>query len=158
MSNAPKPLPHRHLLTLRLDVGADKITRIGQTPQGLRSIAPVNSGTFEGDRLTGTVLPGGMDWVLTRADGLMQIDVRLTLKTNDDALIYLTYQGRFVGPPGAMVELAKGSVLEPDSYSLATVARLESGHERYAWLNNVIAVGTGEQAGLNPIYTIYEIG
>ena len=47
--------------------------------------------------------------------------------------------------------------LDPDSYSLATVARFESGDVRYSWLNTVVAVGTGEQTGFNPKYTIYEI-
>ncbi|MDJ0920080.1 MAG: DUF3237 domain-containing protein [Henriciella sp.] len=158
MSDMVKPLKHQHLLTLRLNVGADKSAQIGVTPTGRRSIVPVHGGTFEGERLSGEVLPGGADWVLFRADGVMQIDVRLTLKTGDGAMIYLTYQGRFVGDARALADLAQGKVLAPERYSLATVAKFETGDERYFWLNNVIAVGTGEQSGFNPIYTIYEIG
>ncbi len=29
---------------------------------------------------------------------------------------------------------------------------------RYDWLNNVIAVGTGEQTAAGPVYSIFEIG
>jgi hypothetical protein len=29
---------------------------------------------------------------------------------------------------------------------------------RYGWLNNVIAVGTGEQTAAGPVYSILEIG
>jgi len=57
-----------------------------------------------------------------------------------------------------MAKLAQGETLAPGSYSLVTVAKFECGDERYAWLNDVIAVGIGEQSGFNPIYTIYKIG
>ncbi len=43
-------------------------------------------------------------------------------------------------------------------HSLVTVAKFECGDERYTWLNDVIAVGMGEQEGFNPTYTIFEIG
>jgi hypothetical protein len=86
------------------------------------------------------------------------IDVRLTLRTDDGAMIYLTYQCRFVDAAGVMTQLAEGRTLAPESYSLVTVARFECGDERYTWLNDVIAVGIGEQEGFNPTYTIFEIG
>lgn len=151
-------LKHSPLITLTLTVDFASMVSIGQTPAGLRRIAPVSGGTFSGDRLNGTVLPGGNDWVLNRADGVMVIDVRLTLQTDDRALIYLTYQGRFLAGPEAMARFAKGEVLDPADYSLAITARFECGDPRYGWLNNVIAVGTGEQTRAGPIYSIFAIG
>ena len=150
-------LAHKHLITLTLDVDFAAMLVIGKTPAGNRRIAPVTGGHFSGERLAGTVLPGA-DWVINRPDGVMVIDVRLTLKAADDALIYLTYQGRFLAGPDAMSRFARGALLEPHEYSLAIVARFECGDDRYAWLNNVVAVGTGEQTRLGPIYTIFEIG
>jgi hypothetical protein len=158
MTPDAKPLPHRHLLTLRLEVESDRAARIGDTPDGRRSIVPVTGGVFEGERLSGRVLPGGADWVRMRADGVMMIDVRLTLQAEDGALIYLAHQGRFTGAATAMADLAAGKTLEPGSYSLATLAQFECGAERYAWLNDVLAVGVGEPTGFNPVYTLYEIG
>ena len=158
MSDLNPSLPHKHLLTLSLDVDSAGAAQIGQTPDGQRNIAPIIGGAFEGARLRGTVLPGGADWVRLRADGVMVIDVRLTLQTHDGVLIYLAYEGRFIGAAGALAALARGQALDPDSYSLVTVAKFECGEPRYAWLNNVIAVGTGEQSGFNPLYTFYEIG
>ncbi len=148
----------RPLIKLTLTVDFAGIVSIGQTPAGLRRIAPVTGGTFTGDRFSGTVLPGGSDWVVNRADGVMVIDVRLTLKTDDGALIYLTYQGRFLANADAMARFAKGALLDLSEYSLAIVARFECGDERYGWLNNVIAVGTGEQTATGPVYSIFEIG
>ena len=150
-------LRHQHLITLSLTVDFAGMAIIGKTPAGLRRIAPVSGGTFSGERLNGTVLPGA-DWVINRPDGVMVIDVRLTLKTDDGALIYLTYQGRFVAEPEAMARFGKGALLERSEYSLAISARFECGDERYAWLNNVITVGTGEQTTQGPIYSIFEIG
>jgi hypothetical protein len=155
---AHAPLPHRHLITLTLQVGAREALQIGPVPAGRRVIAPVMGGHFDGERLRGEVLPGGADWVTYRTDGVMLIDVRLPLKTHDGALLYLSYQGRFLGKGNALTRLAKGEVLDTADYSLVTTARLESGAPAYAWLNDVIAVGTGRQSGFNPVYTIYEIG
>ena len=54
----------------------------------------MTGGTFEGEELKGTVLPSpGGDWLLLRRDGILQLDVRITLKTADDHLIYMSYRG-----------------------------------------------------------------
>ena len=150
-------LKHTHLITMSLAVDFAGMIGIGQTPGGLRRIAPVTGGVFSGERLNGVVLRGA-DWVLNRPDGVMVIDVRLVLKTSDGALIYLTYQGRFLAEPEVMARFAKGALLAPEEYSLAMTAKFECGDKRYAWLNNVIAVGTGEQTLAGPVYSIFEIG
>jgi hypothetical protein len=150
-------LAHKHLITLSLTVDFAAMQSIGQTPVGLRRIAPVSGGQFSGDRLTGKVLPGA-DWVINRPDGVMVLDVRLALKTDEGVLIYLNYQGRFLAESEAMARFAKGALLDPADYSLVIDARFECGDERLAWLNNVIAVGTGVQTLAGPVYSIFEIG
>ena len=150
-------LKHQHLLTLTLTVDFAGMMMIGNTPAGLRRIAPVTGGHFSGERLNGKVLPGA-DWVINRPDGVMDIDVRLPLQTDDGAMIYLNYQGRFLAEPETMARLTKGEKLQPDEYSLAVSARFESGAEQYLWLNNVIGVATGEQTGNGPVYAFFEIG
>jgi len=156
MSPIPN-LPHRPLATLSLTVAFGDMTTIGATPGGLRRIAPVTGGACEGERLKATVISGA-DWVLNRADGVMLIDVRLTLRTDDGAMIYLTYQGRFLAAPEAMARFRRGEILDPDDYSLAITARFESGAEAYGWLNDAIVVGVGEQTATGPIYRLFEIG
>jgi Protein of unknown function (DUF3237) len=46
-----------------------------------------------GERLSGQVLDGGNDWQTEHKDGATTLNVRLVLKTNDSALIAMTYQG-----------------------------------------------------------------
>lgn len=87
----------------------------------------------------------------------MWIDVRLTLESHDNALIYLTYQGQFKGDEEALADLRKGQTIDPERYSLSMVAKFECGDARYDWLNTLLAVGTGRQSGMNPVYSIYEI-
>ena len=150
-------LPHKHLMTLTLMVGFDAMTSIGKTPVGLRRIAPVTGGAFSGERLRGTV-QSGADWVINRPDGVMTIDVRLAMNTDDGAAIYATYHGRFVAQAAAMQRFNRGALLDPSEYSLAIVAKFECGDERYRWLNDVIAAGTGEQTKTGPVYSLFEIG
>ena len=75
---------------------------IGTTPRGTRRFFPAIGGSFEGPRLRGEVLPDGGDWLLTRPDGVLEQDVRITLKTDDGAFNYVRYAGMRHGPPEVM--------------------------------------------------------
>ena len=150
-------LPNRHLTTLTLEVDFPKIVPIGPIPAGLRGIAPVAGGRFEGERLRGSVRPGH-DWFVTRPDGSLLIDVRLTLETDDGAVLYLTYQGTMRGTAEAMGRFRKGEQLQPQDYQLHIAARAECGDPRYAWLNDAILVGIGEQTPRGPVYSLFEVG
>lgn len=152
-----KTLAHDHLMTLALDVGFADMVTIGATPAGLRRIAPVTGGSFSGARLRGTV-SGGADWVVNRADAVMVIDVRLTLRTDEGVPLYLAYTGRFMAPPETMARFARGAQLGPDDYSLAVTARLECGDPRHAWVNDAVIAGTGTQTSSGVIYELFTIG
>ena len=84
---------------------------IGATPRGTRRFYPAIGGSFEGPRLRGEVLPDGGDWLLTRPDGVLEQDVRITLKTDDGAFIYVRYAGMRHGPPEVMARLAQGETV-----------------------------------------------
>src|SRR5690349_21071215 len=81
----------RPLMTLQVVVPPPQ--KLGAVPHGTRVVAPIASGTFEGPRLRGKVLPGGGDWTLLRSDGVLELDLRITLQTDDGALIYMTSFG-----------------------------------------------------------------
>lgn len=157
MTTIPPSLRHQHLMTLKLDVDSANSQTIGNTPNGRRVIAPVKGGSFAGEKLRGIVLPGGADWVRFRADGAMEIDVRLTLQSDDDVLLYLHYRGRFIASPEVMNQVATGASLDAKDYSLTTVANFECGDTRYAWLNDTVVIGKGTQSGFNPCYELYAI-
>jgi hypothetical protein len=130
---------------------------LGETPSGTRKIVNVTGGTFKGDRLEGVVLPGGGDWALTRGDNVLLLDVRLTLQTNDGALIYCRYEGMRHGPAEVMARLASGEKVDPAQMYFRIQPRFETADSRYAWLNGILAVGMGERLPEGPRYHIHEI-
>jgi hypothetical protein len=102
-------------------------------------------------------LEGGSDWQSVRGDGGTTLDVRLVLKTGDDALIGMTYRGIRQGPPEAIARLEKGEVIDPVSYYFRTAPLFETGAAQYAWLNNVVAVGIGHRFPEGPVYSVFEV-
>jgi hypothetical protein len=143
------------LMTLQVAVG--DLVRIGAVPHGTRVIAPIVGGRFDGPRLRGEVLPGGGDWTLLRGDGVLELDLRLTLRTDDGALIHMTSFGLRHGPPEVIAALARGEAVDPAAYYFRTTPRFETGHSRYGFLNHLLAVATGDRRPGGPIYPIEQI-
>lgn len=149
-------LKTKPLFDLQLNV--PQIVDLGDTPMGRRRIATVAGGHFEGERLSGTVLaaPGG-DWLLLRPDGVLVLDVRLTLRTDDEALIYMAYRGLRHGPAEVMQRLNAGESVDPSSYYFRMTPIFETASQRYAWLNGIVAVGVGRREPTGPVYQIHEV-
>ena|SRR5438067_9732539 len=132
----------RPLMTLRLNTAPTQ--NLGEGPRGTRLIFPITGGTFEGERMRGKVLPGGDDWAIRRSDGVLELDLRVTLETHDGALVYMTFEGlRDDGAPGAPY--------------FRTSSRFETAHPSYAFLNRLLAVGRGEIREGAPVHVIEEI-
>ena len=140
---------------MRLD--AAPATIVGTTPSSFRKVTVLHGGTFEGERLSGEVLDGGSDWQNVRNDGGTTLDVRLVLKTTDDALIAMTYRGIRHGPPDAISRLEKGEVIDPASYYFRIAPFFETESSRYAWLNTIVAIGIGHRLAEGPVYSVFEL-
>ena len=113
-----------------------------QHDAGHTRIAPVTGGTFSGPRISGTVHNGGADWI-TQVSGHSSLDVRITLETDDGAIIYMTY---------------KGMVVPSDSglYWRVTPSFTTSSEE-YDWLNHRVFVGKSTQVEGKVAYDVFEI-
>jgi Protein of unknown function (DUF3237) len=132
----------RPLMTLRLNTAP--VQNTGAGPHGTRLTFPITGGSFDGDRLRGKVLPGGGDWVVKRSDGVLELDLRITLETDDGALIHMTFEGiRDDAAPGGPY--------------FRTLPRFETADAKYTFLNRLIAVGTGEIQAGGPVHVIEEI-
>ena len=99
---------------------------VGATPSGNRRIGLVAGGPFQGERLRGSVLPGGADWIIVRSDGATTLDVRLVLETDDKALIGMTYRGLRHGPAAVMERLNRGEPVDPADYYFRTAIVFET--------------------------------
>src|SRR5262245_39102544 len=150
-----KSVNSRPLMTVR--IAAAPAQKLGAVPHGTRSIVPVTGGDFEGPSLRGRILPGGGDWLLLRSDEVLELDLRITLETDDHALIYMTFQGLRHGPSDVIAALGRGEIVDPARYYFRTLPRFETSTEKYAFLNRIIAVGVGEARPDGAIHRIDEI-
>ena len=140
----PADITSRPLMTVK--VLAAPLQKLGAVPYGVRTFVPVAGGDFEGPRLRGRILPGGGDWLLLRSDGVLELDLRITLETDDHALIYMTFQGMRHGAPD-----------DPARYYFRTVPRFETSAEAYGFLNRIVTVGVGETRPDGAVHRIDEI-
>ena len=146
----------RLLMTLQVNVMPPQ--NVGAVPHGTRRIAPISGGVFDGPRLRGTVLPGGSaDWLLLRPDEVLELDLRVTLRTHDGALISMKSFGLRHGPPEVMAAIGRGEPVDPASYYFRTTPRFQTAHPAYDFLNRLVAVATGDRRAEGPIYTIHEL-
>jgi hypothetical protein len=143
------------LCELKAELDAPQL--IGTTPAGGRRVLYVKSGTFDGPRLKGEVLPGGGDWTLERPDGTIQLDVRITLRTEDGALIYVTYRGVLDASQEVLRRLRSGEPVDPKEYYFRTTPVFETSAEQYRWVNRIVTVGVGKRTKTGVEYAIYAI-
>ncbi|WP_374664484.1 DUF3237 domain-containing protein [Ramlibacter sp.] len=132
---------------------------VGAVPHGFtRRVMVVSGGHFEGERLSGQVLPGGADVVLERPDGGLHLDVRLMLQTTQGELIYMTYQGRRNGPtPEIMRQIVNREPIPRGADYFRVLVQFETAAPRLAWLNDKVAIGTGTRESDGPVYDVWEV-
>ena len=146
----------RLLMLLHVSVATPQ--NIGAVPHGTRRTAPLSGGDFEGPRLRGTVLPGGSaDCLLLRADGVLEMDLRVTLRTDDGALISMKSFGLRHGPPEVIAAIGRGETVDPATYYFRTTPRFETAAPKYSFLNRLLAIGAGEIRADGPVHVIEEI-
>jgi len=150
-----RELRTRPLLAVRLDVRGPM--PVIATPGAARRIGVVTGGSFDGERLSGTVMDGGSDWQTLKADGSVALDVRLILKTDDDAVIAMTYRGIRHAAPDVIARIDKGEVVDPASVYFRTAVLFETAAPQYDWLNHVVAVGIGHRRADGPVYNVFEL-
>jgi hypothetical protein len=149
-------LKSRPLFTLTMKL--PPTMELGDTPAGRRRVFTVSAGQFIGDRLRGEVLPqAGSDLLLVRQDGSSQQDVRLILRTDDGALILMTYRGIRHASDEVNARIARGERVPASDYYLRTAPFFETSSEKYAWLNKIVSVAVGERQPDGVSYEVFEI-
>lgn len=144
----------RPLFIMRLDVQPYQV--IGGPEGAFRRVGVVPGGIFEGERLSGKVLPGGNDWQTVRNDGSTLLDVKLVLETTDGAHIGMTYKGVRRGPPDVIERVNKGEDVDPATYYFRTNPVFETASS-YSWINGILAIGAGYRTPAGVIYSLFEI-
>ncbi len=118
------------LFTMALELAPS--LNVGAGPAGPRFVGGIRSATVSGERINAVLASAAAaDWMVA-SSGIGVIDARLTLRTEDDALIYMSYGGRLdMSNPAAGLTAYAAPVFE-------------TGDPRYSWLNCVQAAGKGK--------------
>ena len=113
---------------------------------GGRRFVAFDGGTFEGrDGLAGSVLEGGVDWQQVRPDGVLEINAHYTLRTEADEAIEVISQGVRKASASVAARLSQGAQVDAAEYYFRTLVRLSTVAPRLSWLNDLVAVSTGER-------------
>ena len=156
------PLLSRILCTVEFEVAGGLIA-IGASPFGDQRLGYVTGGRFFGDRLSGTVLPGGGNWSRSGRLGndaaVGTFDARAVWQTDAGSLIYVTYSGRSVIPDPVRAEFADPAAppVDPARYYLRIAPVFETADPALAWLNGVLAVGVGERTDFGVRHVVHEV-
>lgn len=146
----------RHLLSISIELEPPAL--LGDFPLGERRLMRFRAGTFVGtDNLQGTVAPGGVDWQTVRADGAIEIRAHYLLLTDDGDPIEVTSDGLRSASAEVSARLAAGDDVHPDEYYFRTHIRLSTSSTRWARLNQVIAVSTGERRAAGVAIHVHEV-
>ena len=144
----------QYLFTLSLEFD---INILGDTPYGIRRIARHTTGSFEGPKLNGTVLPGGGAWMILRRDDVLEIEVRITLETDDKQHIYMYWKGLRHGPKEVMDRLNRGENVDPATYYFRTTPYFETSSEKYGWLNRICSIATGSRKASGRTLEVFQV-
>jgi hypothetical protein len=142
------------LFTIDLDF---EISALGDTPYGMRRIATLNTGSFDGPKLKGVVLPGGGAWTLIRRDGVLDIEVRLILETNDKHQIYMQWKGLRDIPKDVIERLHRNETVDPKTYYFRATPYFETSSEKYGWLNRICAIASGSLAANARTIDVFQV-
>jgi hypothetical protein len=125
---------------------------------GTRMFLEVAEGKVTGDRLSGTLLSGGGDWIQFGADGWGRVDVRGQIATDDGAFVYVEYTGLLELNETVMQASASGQATDWDDQYFRTTPRFETDDERYRWLTTSLFVAEGRlRAGGGVDYRVYRV-
>lgn len=140
-----------------------EIMSLGQSPWTHRRVGYITGGRFEGPRMKGDILPGGGNWSLNGVSpegvAVGAFDARSVWRTDDGALIYVSYGGRSVVPSdvGAAFRDPAQPHVDPSRYRIVIAPTFETADPRYAWLNEVMSVGRGERFSGGIRHYIYDV-
>jgi hypothetical protein len=130
---AAEPANPTTVLAFEEIVTLGPVINVGKTPRGTRIIIPITGGTFKGPRIAGTIIPGGWDWQLGRADGCTEVEADYMLRTHDGVVINIRNEGTLCPPEAGQ-----------PSTPARTQPRFEAPIGKYDWLNRGSFVGTLE--------------
>lgn len=151
----PAPPALVPMCQVRCEVGA--LVSLGPAKHGERRYVPLGGGTVLGPELNGTLVEGGVDWQVNRADGALEIAAHYVIHSDDGALIEVQSEGLRHGPPEVMARLARGEAVARGEYFFRTVVRFTTGAPQWLHLNKTLALAVGQREARLVVLDFYRI-
>ena len=115
------------------------------TPQAIDDALLVfnvsDGGWVKGPNIKGKLRAPGADWLQVLPDGTLKLDVRLTIETDDGALIYITYNGVARHTDESLAKNQSGESITSSEMYFVTAPTMRTSSEKYGWLNHVQCIG-----------------
>ncbi|WCM29494.1 DUF3237 family protein [Sphingomonas sp. QA11] len=99
----------------------------GPMQHGARRVSTIAGGWFKGRDFSGTVLPGGSDWQLIRADGVPEIEARFLVELDGGGFLSVLNRGYRHGPEAIMRKLDVDESVDPADYYFGSTLTIEVG-------------------------------
>jgi hypothetical protein len=123
-------------------------------PQAIDSanlIFNVKGGWVDGPKIKGKLVAPAADWLQILPSGVWRLDVRGTMITDDEQMIFTSYNGIISHSEKSAAKMASGSpITHDDAPYFATAPTFRTAAEKYTWLNNMQAVGKMVQLSTDP--------
>ncbi len=117
----------------------------------------ITGGTVWGPKVNGKILPMGADWSVVHPNGIVDVDCRAMIETNDGAHINMFYTGRIdLGSEQAAEDYSNGKF--PPVMGTQPKHVLDCDDPRYEWVNRVscFCIGRVDFTG-DPIVIQYDV-
>ena len=130
----------------------------GPAKHGERRYVPLGGGTVTGPELNGSLVEGGVDWQVQRADGVTDISAHYVIRSEPDgALIEVQSDGMRHGPAEVMARLARGEPVASGEYFFRTLMRFTTGHPSWLHLNKVMALAAGQRERQRVLLDVWRV-
>ncbi len=130
---------------------------VGQDDKhGRRQLIKITEGVVKG-RLTGKILPGGVDSQIIRPDGFTELIARYGIILDDGESIYINNSGiRRVDPLHAD-KVAKGEIVDPQYVYFVTKPWFETYSDKYKWMERSIFICYALRLPTKVVLKFYEV-
>ena len=155
--STPLPAPPALVAMTRVRCEVGALVTLGPAQYGERRYVPLGGGSVSGPELNGTLVEGGVDWQVNRADGVLDIAAHYVIRADDGGLIEVQSDGMRHGPADVMARLARGEPVAADEYFFRTVVRFTTGAPQWLHLNKVLALAVGQREARLVILDFYRI-
>lgn len=93
--------------------------------------------------------------MLVEENQTTHVNANYVVKTDDGASLYIHTEGTRAGSPEVLQALMTGGDVDERQYWFHLHVKVETGHERYKWMNDRVIVGRATRAPGEVAYDAY---